>query len=75
LLGEIGCKLGQELLRNPSAADQEGVAGGLLEHVKGRAKADRCRSIRIWSLAAENWRSMQDQAFLARWDHGLMMKV
>jgi hypothetical protein len=58
-----------------SAGDPEGVAAVLLDHLKVRAKLDRCRSIRVWTLDADNWRRMQDPAFFERWDHGLMMKV
>jgi hypothetical protein len=58
-----------------SAGDQEGVAAVLFRYLKERARTDGCGSIRVWSLTADNWRRMQDAAFIERWDHGVMMMV
>jgi hypothetical protein len=58
-----------------SAGDQEGVAAVLFGYLKDRARTDGCGSIRVWSLAADNWQRMRDAAYIERWDHGVMMMV
>ncbi|SCW87605.1 hypothetical protein SAMN02927900_05980 [Rhizobium mongolense subsp. loessense] len=69
----VGKLLDVPFLVAASAADDEGVARALLNHVKAVANSARCASIRIWTLEPDNWRRMRDPAFFSRWDHGLIM--
>ncbi|KPH77396.1 hypothetical protein [Bosea vaviloviae] len=56
-----------------SAADEAGIAGSLLDHLKDLARQDACNTIRIWTLGQNDWsRPLRDRQ-IDQPDHGVLM--
>lgn len=56
-----------------SAADEAGIAGSLLEHLKDLARQDDCSAIRIWTLGQDDGsRPLRDRQ-IDQPDHGVLM--
>ena len=56
-----------------SAADEAGVVAGLLDYLRDCGRNETCGSIRIWTLAQDNWSRHLDETAVKRWDHGVLM--
>ena len=57
-----------------SASDEAGVAISLLEHLKGVARIEACRQVRIWASGGDSWsRALKDTEY-KRWDGGVLLE-
>jgi hypothetical protein len=69
----VGSLLDVIFLSVASAADEGGVTEALFATIRSRAEELKCRQIRFWNQAPENWQRMQNEAQFNRLDHGLMV--
>lgn len=56
-----------------SAADEAGIAGCLLEHLKELARQDACDAVRIWTLGQDDWSRPLRERQIDQPDHGVLM--
>jgi hypothetical protein len=58
-----------------SPVHEDRIAQDLFALMKRRGVDAGCSHMRFWTLNADNWERLADEAFRDRWDHGLVYRL